>query len=226
MSRRWVRWTAVVGVVVAAAPLGRWALRQLSFFQVRQVELVGLRYLAPDRVLAALALAPGQNLFDPLGPIERRAEGLAGVVRARAGRKLPGTLRVVIVERPAIAFAPGAEQLVPLDAVGRPLPYDPAATGLDLPVVQRADPVLLETLARVRAVDSTLYQEVDAAARQPNGAVMLELGPRRVFVPARPTNEEIRAVAVVRRHLAATGRSYTELDARYAGWLIARRGLP
>ena len=222
--RRRVAVGAGAGAALAMMMLAPWGLRHVGFFQVRQLELEGLRHLAPGRVVEALALERDQNLFDPLGPVEARAEALAGVVSARIERRLPGTLRVTIVEQQAIAFAPGADGLVALDGAGRPLPYDPAATGLDLALVRRADPAVLGTLARIQAADSTLYQAIDAASRGRDGAVNVELGQRRLIVRAMPTSDEVRAVGAVRRHLTATGRPYLELDASYAGWVIARRG--
>ncbi len=205
---------------ILLAPL---ALREMSFFRVRRVELVGTRYLSPEQLVARLALAPDQNLFDDTGDIARRAEQVPGVVSARVERRLPGTLRIIVVERPPVAFAPAPGGLVPLDAAGQPLPYDPAATGLELPLVPRPDSLVLGALARVRAADSTLYQEIEAAQRGPAGAVMLDLGPRRVILRGIPTVEDVQAVAAVRRHLAASGRPYAELDARFEGWVVARR---
>jgi cell division protein FtsQ len=198
-------------------------LRQAPFFRVRRVELVGSRYLAPEQLVARLGLAPDQNLFDDTGDIARRVEQVGGVVRARVERRLPGTLRIVVVERVPVAFAPGPSGLVPLDSTGHELPYDPAATGLALPLVPRVDSLLVRALARVRAADSALYQDVDGARRVEGGAVLLETGRRRVMLRGIPTTDEVRAVAAVRRHLAASGRPYTELDARFEGWVVARR---
>lgn len=205
---------------VVLSPL---ALRQLTFFGVRRVELVGTRYLAPEQLVARLGLAPDQNLFDDTGEIARRVERVGGVVSARVERRLPGTLRITVVERVPVAFAPAPDGLVPLDASGRALPYDPAATGLALPLVPRADSLVLGALAQVRAADSALYQDVDAAQRGEAGAVLLEVGQRRVMLRGRSTIEEVQAVAAVRRHLAASGRPYAELDARFEGWVVARR---
>ena len=173
--------------------------------------------------MARLGLRPDQNLFDDARAIERRAEQVPGVVSARVERRLPGTLRLVIVERAPIAFAPGPNGLMALDATARALPYDPAATGLDLPVVPRPDSVVLGTLARVRAADSTLYQEVQTAERGPDGAVIVSLGRRRVLLDGLPSLDVVRAVAAVRRHLVASGRPYAELDARFRGWVVVRR---
>jgi cell division protein FtsQ len=168
-------------------------------------------------------LRSDQNLFDDTGEIGRRAERVAGVVSARVERRLPGTVRVVVVERVPLAFVPAATGLVALDADGRTLPYDPAATGLELPLIPQPDSLVLGALARVRAADSTMYQEVESAQRGPAGSVMLELGQRRVVLRGEPAPEEVQAVAAVRRQLAATGRPYAELDARFAGWIVARR---
>jgi cell division protein FtsQ len=212
-----------LALLFAALAAGRLALRHLSFFQVRRVELVGTRYLSPESLVRGLGLRPDQNLFDDTGEIARRAEQVAGVVSARVERRLPGTLRVVVVERVPLAFAPGPNGLAAVDAEGRTLPYDPAATGLELPLVPGADSLVLGALGRVRATDSTLYQEVEAAQRGPAGSVMLELGQRRVVLRGQPSLEDVQAVAAVRRQLAATGRPYAELDARFAGWVVARR---
>jgi cell division protein FtsQ len=205
---------------VALSPL---VLRQLSFFRVRRVELVGTRYLAPEQLVARLGLLPDQNLFDDGREIARRVELVGGVVSARVERRLPGTLRITLVERVPLAFVPGLDGLVPVDAAGQALPYDPAATGLSLPLVPRGDSLVLGVLARVHAADSGLYHEVDAARRGPVGAVLLEVGQRRVMLRGRPTMGEVQAVAAVRRHLLASGRPYAELDARFAGWVVARR---
>jgi cell division protein FtsQ len=199
------------------------ALRHIGFFRVRQVELTGVRYLSPDSVLAALALRPDQNVFDDADAIEQRAETLGGVVSAKVERKLPGTLKISVLERVPVAFAPGPDRMVALDGDGHSLPYDPAATALDLPVIQRSDTLLVRTLSVVRLADSALFQDVDAARRGSQGGVTLELSSARVLLPGVPAPEDVRTVGAVRRHLASTGRRYDELDARYEGWVIVRR---
>jgi cell division protein FtsQ len=213
---------AAFGLIVAAAgsPV---ALRHVAFFRVRQVELAGVRYLSPDSVLAVLALKPDQNVFDDASAIERRAETLGGVVNAKVERKLPGTLKVSILERVPVAFAPGPDRMVALDGDGRVLPYDPAGTPLDLPVIERTDSLLVRTLSVVRLADSALFQDVDGARRGSRGGITLELGSARVLLPGIPAPEDVRTVGAVRRHLASTGRRYEELDARYEGWVVVRR---
>jgi hypothetical protein len=222
VSRRWILALAALGLLVAVAgsPV---ALRHVGFFRVRQVELAGVRYLSPDSVLGALALKHDQNVFDETGGLERRAETLPGVVSATVERKLPGTLRIAILERVPVAFAPGPDRMVALDGDGHALPYNPAGTSLDLPIIERIDSLLVRTLSVVRLADSAMFQDVDGARRGQLGGVTLELSSARVLLQGVPTPEDMRTVGAVRRHLASTGRRYDELDARYEGWVVVRR---
>ncbi len=224
MRRRLLQAAAAAALLlglVALAPLG---LRRVAFFRVRRVELVGVRYLAPEQVVARMS-GTGRELsvFDDLGALASRVEAVAGVVEARVERRLPGTLRVSVVEQVPVALAPGPDGLVALDSAGRPLPYDPAESGLELPLVPRADTLVTRVLARVRVADSALYQAVGSADRAPGAGVMLEVEGRRILLASGSSSEEIRAVAAVRRHLLATGRPYGELDGRFEGWVVVRR---
>ncbi len=213
---------ALAGVLAAvAAPL---LLRRVPFFRVRRVEVVGVRYLAPERVVAALQLAADQNLFDPTGGPEERVAALPGVVRATVSRRLPATLRVSVVEELPMALVSGKEGMVPLDCDGEALPYEPSRSGLALPIVARADTVLVRALCVVRAGDSTLYDAVDAVRPGGGGSVILDLGRQRVRLRGAPTTDEVRAVAMVMRQLEATGRTVDEVDARFSGRIYARRG--
>jgi hypothetical protein len=182
-----------------------------------------VKYRSPEQVIQGLGLRRDQNLFDDTRAIERRVTALTGVVSASVERRLPGTLRVTVVEKAPVALAPSGSAMTVLDCDGRPLPYDPAATGVDLPIVERQDSLLTTVLCAVRAADTSLFQAVDGVRRGGAGAVTLELGAQRVIVRSAPGTDEIRAVGAVRRHLATTGRPYVELDARYAGWVVVRR---
>lgn len=224
MSRRaW--WVAALAGLVLLGSVTPYLLRRVSFFRVRQIEFVGLRYQSADSLLGAMALSPTQSVFDDLEEIAERAERHPGVVSARVERRLPATLRIRIVERAPVALAPGGDGLIALDESGHPLPYDPATGALDAPILGRVDTVLARALAVVRHGDSTLFHEVDGTRRGPGGAIRLELGRGRILLNGSPTMGEVRAVAAVRRHLAMTGRPYRELDARYAGWIVVRRSV-
>ena len=203
-------------------------LRHLGFFRVRQIELVGLRYLAPETVLDALHIAPRASVFDGTAVLTARVRALRGVADARVVRRLPGALRVIVreVEPLALVPGPGGRALEVVDGNGQALPYDPSRTTLDLPIVASADSGLVSVLALVRSVDPTLFEEITAARvgrGGGGGGVVLELTKRRVLVARDVGPEVIRAVVLVSQDLAARSRAYTELDARYAGQIVVRR---
>lgn len=81
MTRR-ERWMLLGAAAVVAALVTPIALRQMAFFRVRRVEVVGARFLAPPRIAEALGLEQDQNLFDPVGEAERRVEAVPEIGRA------------------------------------------------------------------------------------------------------------------------------------------------
>ena len=229
--RRWGSWrrTAAISAAAVAAVGATGAMvpriaGQLAIFQVRRVELVGVRYLAPDAVISALRLAPDASVFVDVDLLSDRVRGLPGVADARVTRRYPRALRVVLRETEPVAFAPAARGggLVAVDARGRPLPFDAARAALDLPVAERADSSVAGVLALLRAVDPALFGEIELARVTPRGDVLLEWASRRVLLRRDAGPEDIRAVVLVAQDLAARGRRAAELDARYAGQVVVR----
>ena len=218
----------MLGAVVLwlAAPS---VLRRLAFFRVRQVEVVGVKNLDPDAVLAALRLAPKASVFDDTHLWADRVRGLDGVADARIVRLLPAALKVIVREVEPVALVHGAGGLVAVDAGGRRLPFDPSRAaggggGLDLPIAQAADSAIVQVLARIQAFDPVLFQDIDVARRfGARGDVLLELGSHRVLLARDAGPEVVQAVVLVARDLAAKARRYSELDARYAGQVVVRR---
>ena len=225
-SRRVLLWAGaamMVMVIWMAAPL---ALRRLAFFRVRQVELVGIRYLDADRVLAALQLSPEASVFDDTEVLAGRLRGVDGVADASVIRRPPASLKVIVREVEPVALVRSERgALAPVAADGRQLPFD--MEGLDLPVVQAADSGVVGVLARVQAFDPALFQAIDAARRtetlRGRSDVLLELGSHRLLLGRDAGPEVIQAVMLVARDLAAKARPYAELDGRYAGQVVVRR---
>lgn len=223
---KWGRVAALAGVVVvgSAAWWGPLALRPFSFFAVRKVELVGVRYLAPEAVVAALGLRSGASVWDRLGVLSERVRSLQGVAEVEVSSRLPGTLRVRIREVEPVALASGEAGLVPVEAGGRPLPYDPARVVVDVPVVDRAERALVSALAVVRSADPAFFGAVAAARSGPAGSMELDLnggGRVRLALPVDPA--VVVSVAAVERDLAARSQPWRELDGRYAGWVVVRK---
>jgi len=206
------------------APLG---LRRVAFFRVRQVELVGIRYLDADQVLAALQLSPRASVFDDTEVLVDRLRALDGIADVAVTRRPPASLKVVVRETEPVALVANARgALTVVDAVARPLPFE--LVSLDLPVVQtgeKGDSGVVAVLARIQAVDPALFQTIDAARLTggENRDVVLELGRHRVLLTSDAGPEVIQSVVLVARDLAAKARPYAELDARYAGQIVVRR---
>jgi cell division protein FtsQ len=197
-------------------------LRGLDFFRVRRVEIAGLQYLDPATVIDALRLSPRASVFDDPAPLARRVFAMPGVTSVAIGRRLPGTLRVEMSEATPVALASRGDRLVLLDARGRVLPFDPLRSAPDLPYAAYGDAVVTGVLARVRDFDPDLFARIGAAWRV-GPDVVLEVGGRRLWFGAQVSAEDIRAVMAVEQALARSGRSYQELDGRFAGQVIVRR---
>jgi cell division protein FtsQ len=197
-------------------------LRGLDFFRVRRVEIAGLQYLDPATVIDALRLSPRASVFDDPAPLARRVFAMPGVTAVAIGRRLPGTLRVEMSEATPVALASRGDRLVLLDARGRVLPFDPLRSAPDLPYAAYGDAVVTGVLARVRDFDPDLFARIGAAWRV-GPDVVLEVGGRRLWFGAQVSAEDIRAVMAVEQALARSGRSYQELDGRFAGQVIVRR---
>jgi cell division septal protein FtsQ len=197
-------------------------LRRLEFFRIRRVEITGIRYLAPAKIVAALALNARTSVFDDLPAAGRALRTLPGVQSAVVRRRLPGTLEVTVVEAVPVALAPRTGGMALLDSAGRVLPFNPAATAPDLPIAASADRVIARVLARVQEHDPVLFSRIEAAWRVGDD-VVLDLDGRRVWFGAAVTAEDIRAVMAVAQDLARQGRTFRELDGRFAGQVIVRQ---
>lgn len=218
-------WLTLYGAILA---VGIWfgaprLFRRMDFFRVRRVELVGLRSLSAPQVLKALAIPPHANVFDDLRSIEGRAERIAGVADAEVARRLPGTIRVTLDEVEPVALVPGRGDLVPMDAAGHILPFDPAVAAPDLPVTARPDSLVGELLGRVREADAGLFEQIATAARSGTD-VALDAGGKRYWFRPDASVETIKAVMAVAADLARRGRPFRELDGRFAGQVVVRWG--
>jgi cell division protein FtsQ len=208
-----------VVLVWAAAPS---ILRQLEFFRIRRVEIAGLHYLAPAKVMSALGLGARSSVFDDLGAATRGLRSLPGIRSATVSRRLPGTLEVEVEEAVPVALAPGAAGMALLDSTGAVLPFDPAYAAPDLPIAASPDRIVAGVLAAIRQYEPGLFDQVQAA-RRIHGDVALDFDGRRLWLGPAPTAEDIRAVMAVVQDLARQRRAYEELDGRYAGQVIVRR---
>ncbi len=195
-------------------------LRKLSFFSIKRVELVGAHYLSPAVMARALAVPKGASIFDGTGALERRAALVGGVLEAHISRRLPGTIRVTVREAEPVALAERAGRLVLLDQAGRELPFDPTHPAEDLPLAE-PDSAVAGLLARMRETEPDLFGKVERAARVKRD-VALDLASGRLWFRADASSEEIRHLVLVSDYLTRKGRTWRELDARYASRIVVR----
>src|SRR2546426_9939185 len=87
-----------------ATPL---VLRHVAFFRVRQIELLGVRNLSPDAVIAALRLPDEASVFSDTRMLADRVRGLAGVADARVVRRVAAAPRGGVREGGAPAAVGG-----------------------------------------------------------------------------------------------------------------------
>jgi cell division septal protein FtsQ len=215
----------VLGILLAVLLLWYGApqfLRRLEFFRIRRVEIAGLQYLAPSKVIAALELDARSSVFDDLLAAGSGVRAVPGIQSAVVRRRLPGTLEIVVEEAVPVALAPRVRGLALLDSSGQVLPFDPAGSAPDLPIAASADRVVARVLATVREHDPVLFGRIGAAWRVQND-VVLDLDGRRLWFGSAVTAEDIRAVMAVAQDLARQGLKYQELDGRFAGQVIVRR---
>jgi cell division septal protein FtsQ len=209
------------GLAANAAP---GLLRRLDYFRVRRVEIAGLQYLAPAKVVASLGLESNATVFDDLAAAGRRLTALPGIISAEVERRLPGTLEIAVVEALPVALTPRSGGLALLDSSGTVLPFDPALSAPDLPLAATADRRIARVLARVQEHDPQLFARVRTAWRVRDD-VLVDVDGRRFWFGPAVTAEDIRAVMAVAQDLARQGRNYQELDGRYAGQVIVRAGV-
>lgn len=237
LSRRlgwWVLGIALVGLMGGLSQSPR-LLRRMDTFRVRQVEVRGTRYLAPDQVLEVSGLDERSSVFDqPQGWIDA-LEQHPMIESARVERRLPSTVRIVVRETRPVAFV-RVTTLVPVDRFGRLLPLAPEAIGLDLPILigdveMDADGVLAdaELRAAVAALDRLQKEEPALAAAvsefAAGGALRLLLRlnePTLALLPLEPSATRLGEMRRTLDNLALRGEldRVRVVDGRFEGQVV------
>lgn len=222
MTRRWF----LLAAVLVAAPLtaygGYRGLRSLSFFRVRRIELVGGRYLDAEAIARAIAVPGGTSTFDGTGVFEVRARKVPGVLAARVSRRIPGTLRVTIVEAEPVALVERGGRLLLMDAGAHALPFDPTRPAADLPLAE-PDSTVARLLARARELGPEVYGRIEHAARLKRD-VSVEVDRGRLLFRAGAPVADLRNLFLVADLLTRQGKPWRELDGRYLPHVIIRGG--
>lgn len=211
-----------IALVAAALVTAPGLARRTAFFRVHEIEVSGLRYLDREEVVRRLLLARDASIADPIAPILAAAEAIPGVVAASVEKRLPGTLRVMLLEATPVALAVQQERLVLLDQRGRVLPFDPTRAPTSLPLGE-PDSGSAGLLTRVMTSDSSWFAAIERVHRD-SGDIVFDEKAHRVRVRSDASWATLRAVTAVRGYLDRRGVSWREIDARYHGRVFVRKG--
>jgi cell division protein FtsQ len=225
-KRRWLRPAAIAAAafVILSSPL--WApllLRELSFFRVRHVEVIGVRYLEPGDILERLNVDTLASVWDPSDPLRARVAAHPLVREVTVGRKLPGTLVVRLVEHAPVALVPAANGFRAFDERGVVLPIDLTKADVNAPILARADVTVLRLLGAARTRAPGLYSRMSEVRRDGTGGeLVFVLDSIPVRTRADITLHRLADVELVEQDLARRKLHAVELDLRYRDQVIAR----
>lgn len=227
---------AIVGTLAWASTLIPAGLARLDVFRVVETSVDGRRILSHAEVLEIAAIPAGASVWDSFDPWVERLEEHPMVDDAVIVRELPGTLRISIVEREAVALV-ATPMLEPVDRDGRVLPIDPARVPLDLPIIHlREDPAqegrppsaarirpLARTAERMRA-EVTFWSRLSELTEAGNGAARARWGGDVIFtVPLDVDPYRLRdGVTALRHALDDPDRTPLDVDLRWADQIIVR----
>ena len=221
---RWGRRIGAVAILLAlTSPL--WArpiLSRMDFFRVRHIEVRDARFTPADEIRRRLAIDTTFSIWNDLEPLERRVAEHRQVSRVRIGRRFPSTLVVSVEEHQPVALVPAKNGLQAYDASGRALPLDPSRTPVDVPVIARADTVLLRFLGQLQASQRDLFARVNEARRSGRDELILDLVNFSVRMRTDIGVERLAQVSSVDSALAARQSRPRELDFRFRDQVIAR----
>lgn len=149
-GRRLVVTVIAAAVAIAAASL---LVSRSSLLHLRHLEVVGTSSLTRVEVVRLAALSSATNVlwFDP-GAVERRLESDPWVATATVSRRLPGTIRISVVERSPVAMIRDERGFTLL-----------AADGVALSTVE-ADPALPEIVVVAGSSARSGIAQAQAAA--------------------------------------------------------------
>ena len=225
LARTRLRTAAVVTAAIFAIASPWWAsiiARQLSFFRVRRVEIVGVRYLAPSDIVARLRVDTTRSVWDDPTPLERRVASHPQVGSVSIRRKLPGTLVVSVVENMPIAMVSTEKGFLVFDERGRQLPLDPSRVAVDLPIAARRDTALFRLLARVRAERPRIFARLSDVTRTGDREVVINFEGLPVRAMLDVTPDRLAEIFPVEADLAKRQARVAELDLRFRDQVIAR----
>lgn len=236
------------GLLVALCGTGGllWGRRLLStvpYFDVRQVEVVGARWIAPDSILRMAVIERDRSVWDDWSDVEARLRAHPLVEEADVRRRGLRGLRIVVDEVQPLALV-GTPELRAILSDGHILPIDPAGTSMDLPLLTReagidrdsmrirGGPALaaLKAFGRLRSMDPGLAEVVsDFDLIDEQGLIVNFVASQpaeRLTMPAEIDERLVRRIRATMSDLRTRGMNAELMEARYADQVVVRRRQP
>jgi cell division protein FtsQ len=224
-DRRAWRGMLVVMLTLAVLSMPWWAprlLARVAFFDVRHLQVVGTTLLDPAEVAAMMAIDTTRSVWEDHTGIAARLTEHPQIAAARIRKRLPNTLVVDVTEEAPVAFLATARGLRALDARGDTLPLDPLRSSVSLPIVGRADTVVLRMLAALREESPALYRRISEVRRAGEDELVLVMPPIRVRTSSDLSSARLADILPVERDLARREARAVELDLRFRDQVVAR----
>ncbi len=216
----------LIAAAVMIALLAPWwappALRPLTFFRVRHVEVRGWHYSSPEQVMTRLGLDSTFSIWNDLGPLAARVLADSEIRDVHITRRLPSTLVLTVVERDPVALVPSTAGFRVYDASGDRLPIDPTRAAVDLPILAQRDTALLRLLGELKAGDPRFYARISEVRRVGEEGLVLRLSHLTVRTAADVSVERLAQISSVEQDLARRHARVSELDLRFKDQIIAR----
>ena len=128
-------WFSVAGGAYLAAAWLPGTLGELEYFQAKEFDVVGNRFIGEKEILKAASIPKYASVFDVTDSWELNLNRHPLILSAKITRILPKTLVVTVQERVPIALVSNT-LLEPVDRYGQILPLDPGKYKLDLPLLR------------------------------------------------------------------------------------------
>lgn len=219
----------LVGVLatVGLAALLVWTVFWSPLLRVRDVKLTGARHTTAAEVAAAADLGSEDNLLLlSSDEVVAAAKRLPWVADAEVERRLPGTVKVKVVERkPSLVVSLGLARWT-IDARGHVLstgssePGLPVVGGVEVdtikPGVKLTEPVMREVLAAWRSLPKRLARDVQAIFATSLERISFTLvdGTQIRYGAAERLDAKNEVVLALRKQLAEEGRAASYIDVR------------
>lgn len=217
-------WVALIAALVAGAWIAFWS----PLLAVDGIVVVGAEHVSESDVAAVTGLDPSDNLLlVSTSGVASQVEELPWVARARVDRKLPGTVRVKVVERVARVVLVSADVRWLLDARGHVLAPATGDSG-DLPVLAAADVPQISAglrvgeaevrdgLAALRSLSPPIRREVAAVLAPTSERITLSLrdGTQIRFGAAESLDAKNKVLQALLAQLRESGGSGGYIDIR------------